>query len=283
VTTYDVHQHLWPDGFVEALRARRSPPCLDDGLLRCEPGGEFPVDPAAYGVEARLAELDRDGIDAALVSCPPTLGIDLLPAEERDELVAAYHEGALAAAGPRLRPLAFGEARDGFAGACISALALFDHEALGSTLDELERREQVLFVHPGPTQAAILPWWDAVVDYAVQMQAAYLDWVARGVERWPRLRVVFAILAGGAPFQLERLRSRGVDPRTALRETVFLETASYGRRALELCLAVLGGRQILYGSDAPVIDPRPTLQAVRGFGGAVTDALCRDNPTALLG
>ena len=106
--------------------------------------------------------------------------------------------------------------------------------------------------------------------------------VAGGVDRWPALRVLFAILAGGAPFQLERLQSRGGDIRTALRSTIFLDTASYGRRALELCFATFGARQIVYGSDAPVLDARVTLEPVRSFGHAATDALCCENPNRLL-
>lgn len=121
-----------------------------------------------------------------------------------------------------------------------------------------------------------------MVDYTAQMQAAYFAWLAGGAARWPELRVVFAILAGGAPFQLERFASRGGDIRAALRPTLFLDTASYGRRALELCLATFGVGQLVYGSDFPVIEARPTLQAVRGFGEAVTSMLCQENPSRLL-
>jgi predicted TIM-barrel fold metal-dependent hydrolase len=113
------------------------------------------------------------------------------------------------------------------------------------------------------------------------MQAGYAAWLSGGVQRWPDLPVVFAILAGGGPFQLERLQSRGVDPRLALRPNLYFETASYGPHAIELCLDTAGVDQLLYGSDAPVIDSRPTLQAVRGFGQAIADALCRGNPTML--
>jgi predicted TIM-barrel fold metal-dependent hydrolase len=121
-----------------------------------------------------------------------------------------------------------------------------------------------------------------VVDYTAQMQAAYAAWLAREDGAWPRLRVVFAILAGGAPVQLERLASRGVDTRAILDPNVFLDTASYGARALELALATYGVGQLVYGSDAPVIETAPTLQSVRGFGQAVADAVCRDNPARLL-
>lgn len=285
--TYDVHWHVWPDPLVEALAARTRAPRLHDGVLELAPGGAWEVDPAAYTLEACLQALDRDGIDRAVVSVPPTFGIELLPGEEAEPLLDAYHEGALelvAASGGRLLAWSLGHALDGFAGTCVAAGALTELERLAPLLDELEGRGQVLFVHPGPVDEpeGRPGWWVAVVDYATQMQAAYAAWLAHGIDRWPRLRVVFAILAGGAPFQLERLRSRGVDVREALRPNLYLETASYGRRALELCLATYGGHQLLYGSDAPVIDPRATLQAIRGFGPAVADALCRDNPTALL-
>ncbi len=114
------------------------------------------------------------------------------------------------------------------------------------------------------------------------MQAGYAAWLAGGVSRWPNLHVVFAMLAGGAPFQLERLRSRGVSGRDVLHESVFFETSSYGNRALELCMATYGVSQLIFGTDVPVLDPEPGLDAVRGFGDAVADALCNQNPARLL-
>jgi predicted TIM-barrel fold metal-dependent hydrolase len=282
----DVHRHLWPDRLIEALRFRTAAPCLRNGTLVLGEG-EMEVDPAAYGLERCLADLERDGIDVAVVSCPPTLGIELLPAEESEPLLDAYHAGALeaiAASNGRLRAFAMERPRAGFVGASVSATALLDLDRIAPVLDELERSGTVLFVHPGPSAPLRLApeWWPAVVAYTAQMQAAYLSWLATGIDRWPELRVVFAILAGGAPIQLERLRSRGFDVRRALGEKLYLDTASYGRRAFELCLATYGGRALVYGSDAPVIDAKPTLEAIRGFGQAVTDAICADNPTELL-
>jgi hypothetical protein len=282
----DVHRHLWPDRLVEALRSRTAPPCLRNGTLVLV-DGEWEVDPAAYGLERCLADLERDGIDLAVVSCPPTLGIELLPAEESEPLLVAYHEGALeavAASEGRLRAFAIGGRHEGFVGASLGAAMLLELDRVASVLDELERSGSVLFVHPGPSDSppAAPPWWTPVVGYTAQMQAAYASWLSTGVDRWPELRVLFAILAGGAPIQLERLRSRGFDVRRALGETLYLDTASYGRLALELCLATYGGKALVFGSDAPVLDAKPTLEAVRGFGQAVTDAICTDNPTELL-
>jgi predicted TIM-barrel fold metal-dependent hydrolase len=279
VPSYDVHQHLWPETLIERLRARRARPRLSGSMLELA-GGDSEVDVIAHTLESRLTALDRAEIDVAVISCQPTLELD-------EELAEAYHEGILelvAASDGRLRALACGAVREGFAGACVPATAFADLAALEPLLDELERRGLVLFVHPGPAPApdGAPRWWPAIVDYTTQMQAAYATWVARGSARWPELRVVFAILAGGAPIQLERLASRGVDTRGLLHPNVYLDTASYGERALNLSLATYGVGQLVYGSDSPVIDSAPTLRSIRGFGQAVADAVCRDNPARLL-
>jgi 6-methylsalicylate decarboxylase len=281
-----MHQHLWPKSLVEALGERSSPPLLRNTTLVLEEG-DYALDPASYSAEACIANLDRSGIDVAVVSCPPTLGIDELDASEAEELRIAYHEGAgaaVAASGGRLLALSMGRAEDGFAGAMVGADELAELDRIAPVLDELERRGAFVMVHPGgarPPQGAP-PWWAPVVDYTAQMQRAYAVWLAEGVERWPDLRIVFSILAGGAPFQLERMQARGFDIGNALRPSIYLEASSYGRRALELCLATFGARQIVYGSDSPVIDCCLTLDHVRSFGQAAVQALCQDNPTTIL-
>jgi len=288
VPTFDLHQHLWPEPLVAALTARTSPPCLRDGLLLIEPEGAFEIDPAVYGLESCIAGLDRAGIDIAVVSCPPTLGIEQLPDEGAEPLLRAYHEGALAAvdaSGGRVLALSMERPLDGFVGTMLAADDLADLDRIAPALDEAVRRGTFVFVHPGcPVRLpAVAPaWWAPVVDYTAQMQRAYGAWLARGSDRWPSLRVVFAILAGGAPFQLERMQARGFDISVSLHPTLYLDTASYGRRALELCLATFGARQIVYGSDAPVVDASVTLDHVRSFGQAAAKALCSDTPTALL-
>lgn len=277
--SFDLHQHLWPPALITALEARAEPPRLRGRTVEL-PSGSWELDLRTHDLDARLAALDRDEIDVAVISCAPTL-------ELGPDLVEAYHEGiveVLAAANGRLRALAHDSVREGFAGACVSAQQLADLDALAPLLGGIERSGGFLFVHPGPalTPPGAPDWWHSVVGYTAQMQAAYAAWLAGGAERWPGVRVLFAILAGGAPFQLERLASRGVDTRAVLHENVFLDTASYGERALELVLATYGVGQIVYGSDWPVIDVEPTLRSVRGFGQAVVDAVCRDTPARLL-
>ena len=287
MTTYDIHQHLWPESFLERLAARTTPPSLDADVLTTVEG-RFPIDLGDHRLESRVAALDRDGIDVAVISLQTSLGFEHLSADERVVLEDTWAEGArelVEAAGGRLRAFSPSRVRDGFVGISIGSSVL---AALGdseSILQEAERLGALVFVHPdaGRASGASRPdWWAWVTGYPARMQAAYLAWLAFGRERWPSLRVVFAMLAGGGPFQLERLARRGVDVRSALDPNTFFEVSTHGRRAIELCIETFGVSQLAYGSDTPVVDPEPTLAAVRGFGDAVTHVLQTDTPERLL-
>lgn len=261
---FDVHQHLWPEQLVAALAKRSEPPRLVGSRLDLREGS-FETDLEAHDLDTRLRLLDRDEIDVAIVSCPPTIGF-----EEAHELAEAYDEGILevaSASSGRIRPLACGEEREGFVGTCVSAQRV--------VRDPLALRGSLLFVHPGyspPPPDGQPAWWTPVVEYTAQMQAAFAAWVAGGRSDVP---IVFAIMAGGAPFQLERLSSRG--DRAEVPANVYFDTASYGRRAVDLAVAACGAERILFGSDAPVMDPRTTIEAL----GDYFDTLAGKNPARL--
>jgi predicted TIM-barrel fold metal-dependent hydrolase len=286
MATYDLHQHLWPEQLIELLSRRKTPPFLSASSLTTIEG-RFPVDLGEHRLDRRIAALDAAGIDVAVISLQPTLGFEDLSISGREPLLAAYNDGIaelVTASGGRLRALAAGEPRPGFAGVCVGASRLLDLDAIEPILDRLQRTEGFLFVHPdGVTAAASRPdWWAALVDYTAAMQASYLAWIAQGAARWPNLNVVFALLAGGAPFQLERLQSRGFDTRALTSLPLYFETSSYGRLSLELCLATYGIDRIVHGSDLPVIDPTPTMSAIEALGKAATHAICDRNPHFLL-
>jgi hypothetical protein len=284
--TMDVHQHLLPPAFVEVLRTRKSPPRIVGAELELAEGRSS-FDPLEHDPESRIAVLDRHGTGVAVLSLQPTLGHDALPAGERAELVAAWEEGiaeVVAAAHGRFVALAAGPTKPGFVGSCVGSDALDDPEALGAVVESVRRYRGFVLVHPsgGPVPPNVPDWWGALSVYTAQMQAAYLGWLASGQALWPDVSIVFSILAGGGPFQLERLGSRGIDVRSVLYRNVFFDTASYGRRALELCVETFGVEQLVYGSDLPVVDPEPTLRAVKGFGESVEELIRCDNPNRLL-
>ena len=89
----------------------------------------------------------------------------------------------------------------------------------------------------------------------VRLHAAWLTFVTHGRRELPRLRVLFAMLAGGAPLQTERLTARG-GPAFDLHDPLtFYDTSSYGPMMIEAMAACLGPDRLVYGSDRPVIEP----------------------------
>ena len=269
MTSFDLHQHLWPQPFVDVLRSRSGPPMLRGSVLTT-PEGSFELDLGAHDPGARVDALDRDGVDVGVLSLQPTLGAERLGAAQRDELELAWLDGIgeiVRASAGRFRALAPSRVVDGFAGTSVGASALLDLDGHASLLGEVDAAGCVLFVHPEAEGAR---------------DPRRLAWLAGGRDRYPSLRVVFAILAGGAPFLLERLSHRGVEVRSALDPGVYFDTATHGRRAIELCIETFGAGQLVYGSDTPVVDPRLTLHAVRGFGDAIARLLQIETPGALI-
>ena len=281
----DVHQHLWPPSFIAALARRREPPYLEGDVLHLREG-TYKADLGVHRLESRLAVLDDAGLDTAVVSLQPTLGLQALPAEERDELEATWEEGALefaAAAAGRIVPLSASRPRPGFAGVSVGADALDDLDALEPTLNVL-RGSGFLFIHPvAGSRAPDRPeWWPVVVEYTSQMQRAYLDWLARAQERWHDVTVVFAILAGGGPVQLERLGCRAALPETGRWQNLFFDTASYGPRALRLAIEAVGAEQLVFGTDVPVVDPAHAAGALAELGGETVRLARETTPARLL-
>jgi len=160
-------------------------------------------------------------------------------------------------------------------GAILPAPQLGDAPRL---LTRLEQQGQFVFVHPAAVAAGVPRWRTSGVAYALQMLEAYVYWLGAGGQRWPRLPVVFGLLAGGAAFHLERFIRRGLDPHALHERTVWLETSSYGERALELSLQTFGAGAHVFGSDAPIDTVDSALTPVRAFGPGVADTLLSNSP-----
>jgi 6-methylsalicylate decarboxylase len=277
--TVDVHQHLLGGALVEALVARSEAPRLRrdrDGWtfsVPNEPDSHLSFE--AVDPERRVAALAADGVDRAVVALSTVLGIETLPAAEAGALIEAHQRGIedlpAAFAGWGALPLAAPDpahvdaALDrGCVGITLPAPAIGTPaalEALGPLLARLEERDAPLFVHPGPVadgSQGAPPWWPALTDYVAQMQAAWFAFLHAGRAAHPRLRVLFAMLAGGAPLQLERYAARSGSPVPAPDPLVFYDTSSYGPRMLAAMRDAVGDSQLVFGSDRPVVDPSPT-------------------------
>jgi 6-methylsalicylate decarboxylase len=289
----DVHQHLWPVGLIEALRRRSRPPRLAGWTLELTGEPPYEIAPGDHDVDARVRLAADDGLDRVLVSLSSPLGIESLPGDDAAELLDAWHDGALElpapfaawASAPLLEIDVAGLERrldQGFVGLQLPATALADaagYARVAPLLDVLERRGRPLFVHPGPTRSpteAMPPWWAPVVDYVAQMHAAWFAFRVHGRPRHPELRVCFAILAGLAPLHGERFAARAGE-RTVVDPEMYLETSSYGPRAIDAMVRVNGVDPIVNGSDRPYAPPPQS-----GLGDAAELALRVTNPARLL-
>jgi 6-methylsalicylate decarboxylase len=296
-TAIDIHQHVWPPELLEALRRRTAPPRLRGWMLLLDSEPDYELDPIHHDPDARAALARADGLDRALVSLSSPLGIESLPGDEGAELLGAWHDGALAL------PAAFGawaaaslaeidpgalerELDRGFVGLQLPATTLADAagwDRVGPLLEVLERRGRPLFIHPGPVatpgsavRSSQPAWWPAVVGYVAQMHAAWYAFRWLGRPAHPRLRVTFAMLAGLAPLHGERFAARAGE-RTVVDGNAFLETSSYGPRAIDAIVRVTGVDVLVHGSDRPYAPPPQS-----GLGAAGDAALRVANPTRLL-
>jgi 6-methylsalicylate decarboxylase len=288
----DVHQHLWPPPLVAALRSRHRSPRLRGWTLELDGHPDSELNPSDHDPTARARQAFEDGLDVAMVSLSSPLGIELLPPREADELLEAYHAGVRELPAPfqgwaaaRLtRPdpkMLEREIEHGAAGLQLPATALLDdygYRHAAPLLDLLSEAGLPLFIHPGPAHGVRggPGWWPAIVSYVQQMHAAWFAFREYGRPRYCDLRVCFAMLAGLAPLHGERFASR-TGRRSPLDPDAFLETSSYGTRAIDATVRVLGVDVVVNGSDRPYSAP-----AVPDLGIAAATAIRSANPLRLL-
>lgn len=296
----DVHQHLWPPGFVEELRRRSRPPRLDGWTLQLAAEPPYEVRARDHDVTGRSMR-ERSDAALALVSLSSPLGLEDLTGDDAGELLRVWHKeaaelpepfGAWAAVN-RVEPdrAGLGLALDqGFCGLQVPATWLAtprDLESVAELLAVAEARGRPVLVHPGAAQPSPgigpqdLPgWWPALVPYVAQLHAAWWTWHVAGRSLLPDLRICFAAGAGLAPVQHERLAARGgrlTGPGQALDANVFVDTSSYGPQAIDALVRVLGIDALVLGSDRPYADPGSFR-----LGAAGHEAITRTNPLRLL-
>ena len=290
--TTDVHQHLWPPVFVAALRHRRRAPRLEGWTLQLPGERPWEIDPRHHDPAARAKLAAADGDDRVLVAQSAALGLDRLPEREAAELAEAWLQGALALPAPfhawaaactpdaGMLTSALDRGAVGLEVAADAMAAPDGLDRLAPLLDTLNARDGAVLVHPGPAGAADAEgrprWWAPVVVYVSQLHAAWWAWAAGGRARWPRVRVCFVALAGLAPLHVERHRARGGGP-LASDPLTFVETSSYGERAIDAVGRVLGIDVICHGSDRPYAEPH-----IPDLGAAALHALRVRNPSRLL-
>jgi len=249
------------------------------------------VDPTAHDAEARAGVELAAGTRLAAVSLSSPLGIELLP--DSRALLAAYHGdaarlpvpfgawAAVSAVEPDLTELKH-HLQTGFVGVQLPASELTtpaSWELVEPVLNLCENLDRPVLIHPGPqrTPSYVPSWWAPVVGYVDQLTAAWWAFHVAGRDLAPRVRVCFAAGAGLAPVHQERFTARG-GTFGAIDRDVFVETSSYGPRALDALVRVLGIDVVVRGSDRPYAEPVDLC-----MGAAAAYAVDVTNPARLLG
>ena len=309
----DVHAHYVPAAYMEMLRRADGP---DFGAAH---------DEATLG--EMIAGQDEAGIDVQVLSTGPNSPYlkDAASAEAAArEVNNAYKEvvdryrGRFAAFGSLPLPHANAATAE-----AIRCLDKFDFagihvgcSALGCSLDdprfdrmwaELNRREAIVYVHPGGIMCGSEPGLAGMDDPVIAVtigSAAELATAALRLtglcRRYPRLRVIIGLLGGSLPFLLQRvawlggrwkggsLLSHSASSGALVEE---LRRFSYDVNLLPDPAALVCAREaygtdrLLFGSDAPSGSPQSTLRFMHDANFSTDDCalVLSDNPVRLFG
>lgn len=297
----DLHAHWIPPELAEQLRRRRVAPRIEataDGELFVTWQGRRAFPPLG-DLDDRRGFMRRHGVAMQVLSLAGLFGIDCLPVEESAPLVRAFNDAVAAAcradperfaalaalpladAGAACRELERAHAL-GLRGAILPAdgfASLAAAERFKPLFAVANRLGSHLFVHPGPiTPQPERPIYDVQTDQAWQRRIV-LEAQARLSEAIVTLNlsdyltsyggvtVQVANLGGTIPFLVERMdevsRSGGGGdlPSTRMRRC-YVDTASFGPRAIELAAACYGADRLVFGTDCPIFSTDRALGAL---------------------
>lgn len=317
----DVHAHAVPPDLPAALRGRSrgTLPGLDaDGRVRFGARPTSPLPPALTDLPARLAEMDRTGVDVQVVSPWIELSPDELEPDAAAEFLRLLNDGMAELAASRLdrlRALVLLDRRDPVAAAAELVRTAGDVGVVGAELpaggpgsplhdrawDRLwaaaSERGSLILLHPwracSPAGLTGLRLAD-LVDGPAQSTAVVTAMVLAGVlDRFPDLRMCVVHGGGFLPYQSGRFDalaplvpgSPGV-PSSALRK-LFYDSLTHSAESLAWLVAFAGSDHVLLGSDFPFPTGDPaavrTVEGARSLTPADRAAVLGGNACALFG
>jgi aminocarboxymuconate-semialdehyde decarboxylase len=294
----DVHGHLVPPDLLAAIRKERGRfPSLrlveEGGGLAIAFAGGKPSRAIMKGlsdVAARLAWMDKQGIDRQVVGgWPDWFGYEL-PGAEGEAWCRLFNDAQLAAtkAEPRFVPLASVPLQDGaraaavlkaavaagFPGAMVSTLP----RGIGSVLDApdldpfwaaADETGAVIHIHPsydaGDTRVNDYGLANGVGRISDAIVAVARLLCSGHVTRYRNARIFVPMGAAGLPFLLGRLARNhkvtpGVsDPRAGL-ASLYTDSILHDPRVLRFVVEMVGADRVMMGSDMPfpIGDEEPT-------------------------
>lgn len=290
----DCHAHWIPPTVAEALRRRHVAPRIvptRDGERFVSYQGSRHFDAALGDLDRRRSLMRRHRIDVQVLSLAGLFGIDSLPAAEAKPRVQAFNDAVIAAQdahrqfiGLAALPLAdIRLARTELERACAGGLrgAILPADGfrtVGSALRFLplfgvgERLRCHFFIHPGPIEPPAEKnvrdvredngWHRRIVlEAQARLSKAMMTLnLSEYLDAFPNVTVQVANLGGTIPFLYERMdtvsleRAEGFGVTLTLPSRCYVDTASFGSRAIEMAVACFGAERVLLGTDCPIFD-----------------------------
>ncbi len=282
----DVHFHLIPQFYQDAVYAAGAGPAI----------GRYPD----WSPELALETMDRFDIELALTSLAQP-GVQFCAADQAKTLARRCNDYAaeLNTRWPKrfgaLGTVSMWTQRDAvdeigytldtlkFSG--VSLFASYDGKFLGDpafdpTMEALDARAAVVFVHPGthPTNKLIqLPWPGFMMEYLFDTTRAVVNLIFGGaLEKFPRIKFVLPHAGGLVPYFSWRLSvSPMIDQRlkqltqadvfAMLRRFWYDNALSPGAQTWGCLEHVAAPDQIVFGSDWPFANARVTAAAIKTY------------------
>jgi aminocarboxymuconate-semialdehyde decarboxylase len=292
----DTHTHFIPIELVELLRAGQGPRDLsleeregEDPLIVHENGLRYPVFPLFHDADAKLEQMDRDGIDVSIISLSPSLLLYWDEPSETARLHRVINDAAAAmverGAG-RLHAMATVPLNDppsaatelsrarselGLVGVLIGTSVgevMLDDPSLEPFFAVAEELQVPLLVHPyanmiSPPDPGLVGFHLAnVIGNPMETFVAAARLIVGGVlDRHPGLLLQLVHAGGALPFQLGRLDhaygARAETKSVAQRRpssylgNFLFDTVAFDPRALNFLIDLVGEERVLFGSDLP--------------------------------
>jgi len=289
----DMHFHWGPKAFADVLRQRTVKPRIyrgDDGVEYFESNFAPNKLPADFDdVNARLAEMDKNGVRRAVLSMSPVTGIEALPLQEALPLARAYNDavaGVCAAHPERFSAFAilpvgnmtaaveeFERVMDmpGIIGTVLPGDGFLSQkraEKFAPLFAAASRRNAVFLVHYGklPDDPDV-PKIDAsdnardrygTLDMQSRLSSNMVTFCMTDfLKPYPNVTVMSHNLGGNIPFEIDRMDHRTLcdspgkelPSRRVKAAPIVVDCNSLSGRAIELAVQVYGADKIVFGSD----------------------------------
>ena len=289
----DMHFHWGPKGFADALRQRSVKPMIrrgDDGAEYFDSNFSSNKLPSDFDdVNARIAEMDKNGVTRAVLSMSPVTGIEALPLQDALPLARAYNDSASATCAEHpdrfsafaILPVGnisaavteFERVMDmpGMIGAVLPGdgfLSKKRAERFAPLFEAANRRGAIFLVHYGKLpDDPDAPKPDAsdnardrfgTLDMQSRLSSNMLTFCMTDfLKAYPNVTVMSHNLGGNIPFEIDRMDHRTmcdrpgeVLPSVKVKAApIMVDCNSLSARAIELAVQVYGAEKIVFGSD----------------------------------